>query len=88
LTAKDLETEKVGKTGILGAICYQIATNFLILQPSGPMGWPCGISPAFLLIEQKDGLCSIYARGFLLSGPVKRITQATGHFGKPQQTIE
>jgi hypothetical protein len=55
-----------GGEGILGVICYQIATNF---RRGGPMGWPCGISPAFFSFEWAlsswSGFCKQHQFGSL-----------------------
>jgi hypothetical protein len=66
LTAKDLKTGGVGKTGSIGAICYQNATN---LCNQWAMGRPWGSGPEFLPFEMSGGLFSEFigpwrGRGF------------------------
>ena len=54
LTAKGLETGKVGKTGKIGAICYQIATN----SSNQPGQWANGLNvqgqPKHLSLTPRD----------------------------------
>jgi len=51
IDGKWLISDRVSKTSTIGAICYQIATNFSNYQPSGADGLAVRDQPSFPLVR-------------------------------------